>query len=161
MKSKKAKSKKAPAWFLVVTRSGFEVGPTVPFVLGAIQTPIGARPESAESAKKELADLIESMRDSGYGVSIQDCKDVVRDLVVTSNGLNSLLWEPVDGCKMPDCDGLIEVLWARYGKYIVEGEYSIDDGIFREFNASEIAKIKKALQVRRGIKNARTPAGRR
>src|SRR5688572_18630122 len=104
-------SEAEPAWFRVVTRSGFSVGPTIPFIFGATQTPIGARPPSAQVAKQALADLIESMRDSRYGVSIQLCKYPVGDLVVTSNGLESLIWQSIDRCEMPDYSGLIEVLW--------------------------------------------------
>ena len=67
-------------------------------------------------------------------------------LVVTGNGLNSLTWQSIDGCEMPGYSGLIEVLWTRYGQFLIDGEYSVEHRLFRPFNAEEVGWIEAALR---------------
>ena len=53
----------------------FHNGPSVPFLFGAIQNPIGVRPRSEEAAKDGLRRLLSALRQApkGHGIRIVSC----------------------------------------------------------------------------------------
>lgn len=133
-----------PAWFLIVTNyPGLHVGPTVPFLVGAIRDPVGEAPESRSTAQEELHSLLEKMRigtPTGYGVRIQWCTTVDAFVVgLVSHGA-SLSWEPHE-LDASTIEGLFGKLWERYGDYICEGKYS-KNGDWHRFSEQEIAAIR-------------------
>ena len=125
----------------------FHMGPTIPFVLGAIQVPIGRPPRTDAIAKDSLRQLLKALRDTsrGHGVRIQWCLTTGAHVVTANPFVEGLDWEAIDGCVPPNLDGLFEMLWARYGAFILAGDYSIDGRVWHPFTPDEVRKIEKTL----------------
>lgn len=124
------------------------MGPTIPFLLGGLETPVGAPFKSERAAKARLRALLMTIQEEAgtdYAVRLIWCAGTQAHVLTPSAFTESFGWDPIDGCLMPDLDGLIEVLWVRYGEPIRTANYSIDDRLWHEFTSTEIAKIKSTL----------------
>src|SRR5262245_28928424 len=120
------------------------MGPTVPFVLGALQQPIGVAPETSEAGLEKLRRLLTALRTapSGRGVRVQWCANI-RAYVATSMPLiDGLAWD-VQDCDPNDLEKLVHALWQMYGSFIMAGEYSIDDFVWHRFTSDEIRNIEE------------------
>lgn len=138
-----------PPWFRIVSEyPDFHNGPTIPFLIGALQQPIGTRFANKASARAALRALLETIADEAteeHGVRLFSCP-TIKEYVLTDNGLwDSFSWEPINGCAPPNLDCLFEILWTRYGEPIVEGTYSLDDRVWREFTEEEKKTIAEVL----------------
>jgi hypothetical protein len=123
------------------------MGPTIPFVLGAIQVPIGRPIRTEAIAKDNLRELLKALREApkGHGVRIQWCLTTRAHVVTANPFVEGLDWEALDGCVPPNLDGLFDVLWERYGTFILAGDYSIDDLVWHPFTPDEVKKIEETL----------------
>jgi hypothetical protein len=126
------------------------MGPTVPFVLGALQEPIGTAPPSEHSGRDKLRQLLLelSTASAGHGVRIQWCRDIGAHIATNIPFVDGLEWE-VDGADPRDLVSLVDALWASYGDVILAGEYSIEHREWRRFTADEILAIEVTLGRRR------------
>ena len=112
------------------------MGPTVSFVLGAVQRPIGAAPEDEAAGSDKLRHLLTTLQaaPSSRGVRIQWC-GTVRAYVATSMPfVDGLVWD-VQGCDSNDFEKLVDTLWRLYGSSIMVGDYSIDDLVWHPFTS--------------------------
>ena len=94
-------------WFRIVEfYPDFHMGPTIPFVLGAIQEPIGRPPCTEAIAKDNLRDLLKALREApkGHGVRIVWCQPTGAHVVTANPFVEGLDWEPIDGCAPPNFD---------------------------------------------------------
>src|SRR5436190_20914271 len=85
-----------PDWFRIVRHYPNQIGPTVPFLLGAIRDPVGEVPTSRASAQVELRDLLGRMYDEivpDYGVNIQWCETTDAFVVAPIWPGRSLTWQ--------------------------------------------------------------------
>jgi hypothetical protein len=138
-----------PPWYRIVKcYPDFHNGPTVPFLLGALQTPIGALFPNEKAAKQRLRWLLDTVHQdapSGCGVRLQWCGPTRVHVLAECSLLDGFYWDRIDGCVMPDFGGLFDKLWALYGREIVNGTYSITDGEWAAFTAEERQQIQAAL----------------
>lgn len=139
-------------WFQIVDRyPDFHMGPTIPFVLGATLSRVGRRPFSERAAKNLLSDLLATIHREatlpGLGVRLVWCANVHSHVITPNPFDDRFSWNPVDGCAEPDYDGLLEVVWNRYGDAIAEGTYSLEDRVWRRFSREERLKIKATLRA--------------
>jgi len=131
----------------IIENPNLHMGPTVPFVFGAMQRPIGAPPEDKEAGRTKLGRLLTTLRTAppGRGVRIQWCRNI-KAYVATPMPFvdDGLAWE-VQGCNPNDPEMLLDVLWQLYGSSIMAGEYSIDDNVWHPFTLDEIRTIEDLL----------------
>ena len=122
------------------------MGPTVSFILGAVQRPIGAAPEDEETGRDKLRRLLTTLRaaPSGRGVRIQWCGNIRAYVATSMPFVDGLAWE-VQGCDSSDPEKLVEALWQMYASYITAGEYSIDDLVWHPYTLDEIRTIEGLL----------------
>ena len=135
-----------PAWLRILEHRrefGFKIGPTLPFVLGAIQEAIGKAPSSRADGQRTLHNLLRAIEASGCGVEILWCP-TTNAYVACSCGGDSLNWRDVDELGA-SIDSLAASLWNRYGDAISSGKYSKNDD-WHEFTADEAMRIKAVLQ---------------
>jgi hypothetical protein len=138
-------------WFRIVRfYPDFHMGPTIPFLVGATQVPIGRLPDSEEIAKNALRNLLKAFQESSeaMGVRIQWCNSTGAHVMTVSPFVDRFDWEPIDGCVPPDWDCLFSVLWRRYGDFISAGEYSIDAHVWHRFFPDELEKIEITLSMK-------------
>ena len=125
----------------------FHMGPSIPFVLGAIQEPAGKPFPFEALARLGLGELLEAFRatSKGHGIRIRWCH-MIRAHVVTSNPfIDGLHWDTIGGCTPPDFERLFDVLWERYGAAISAGEFSIERRVWRPFTQSEFRTIEETF----------------
>lgn len=136
----------ASALRIIEDYPNLHMGPTVPFVLGALQQPIGVPPESSEAAREQLRALLTTLRAAPRrrGVRVQWCGNIRAYVATSMPFVNGLAWD-VQGCDPNDFDGLVDTLWQLYGPFITDGEYSIDDFLWHRLSASEIRTIEELL----------------
>ena len=138
-----------PQWFSIVKcYPDFHNGPTVPFLLGSLQDPIGALFGSEDLAKDRLRWLLATMREqarAGSGVRLQWCGPTHAHVVADQPLLDGFYWDPIDGCEIPDLDRLFEKVWEHYGSEIIDGAYSITNREWNPFTPEEREKIKATL----------------
>ena len=120
------------------------MGPSVPFVLGALQRPIGQRIVNEHEGRAALRDLILALKRApqGRGVRIQWCRNIKAYVATSMPFVDGLAWD-VECCSPDDFDGLIEALWRMYGSFIQAGEYSIDDYVWHPLTAEERSTIEQ------------------
>lgn len=125
----------------------FHMGPTIPFLLGSIQKPVGRPFDTETIAKEGLRELLQALREPSdrHGVRIQWCDFTGAHVVTTNPFVDGLDWENIDGCVPPNVDGLLDALWARYGAVIVAAEFSIVDRAWQPFTSDEVKKIEETL----------------
>lgn len=130
----------------IIENPNLHMGPTVSFVLGAVQSPIGSPPEDESGGRTKLRRLIVTLRTAppGRGVRIQWCRDIRAYVATTMPFIDGLAWD-VEGCDPNDPEELVDVLWQLYGASIMDGEYSIDDHAWHRFTPDEISTIKDLL----------------
>ena len=123
------------------------MGPTVSFVLGAIQRPIGAAPADETAGRDKLRGLLTTLRaaPSGRGVRIQWCGNIRAYVATSMPFVDGLAWE-VQGCDSNDLEKLVDALWQMYGSSIMAAEYSIDDLVWHPFTLDEIRTIEDLLE---------------
>jgi hypothetical protein len=120
----------------------------VPFVVGALQEPIGAPPIDEKNGRQALSGLLTELRDAprGRGVRIQWCGNIKAYVATSMPFVDGLAWD-VTACKPDDFQGLVDSLWELYGVSIMAGEFSIDGYAWHPLTPDEIETIG---QLRRG-----------
>ena len=112
-----------PAWLRIVGNPQLKVGPTVPFIVGAIRDPIGAAPDSRAAGMEELLELLRMMdEEAPAGISIQWCPSVAAYIAACVTG-PGLTWHTT-GFDVASRDALGARLWDLYGNVITKGHYS-------------------------------------
>lgn len=136
-------------WFRIVRfYPRLSVGPSILFVVGSVQDPIGAAPVTKALAKSQMRKLLVQMHDetpSGYGVQILWCPTIKAYVVTADRGGEASRMTTVDGRELRDVDSQLEFLWELYGDEISEGRYSIDDQLWHGFTAEEQGTIREIL----------------
>ena len=135
----------APAWFRIVSNPGLKVGPTLPFIVGAIRDPIGAAPDSRAAGNEELLQLLRMMDEeapANYGIGIQWCPSVAAYVAACVIG-PGLTWHNT-GFDATSRDALGARLWDLYGDVIAEGHYS-KNGDWHRFTDAELKTIRRIL----------------
>jgi hypothetical protein len=124
------------------------MGPTVPFVLGALRQPIGSAPVDENEGRKALTDLLSELRAAPprRGVRIQWCTNIKAYVATSMPFVDGLAWD-VTECKPDDFQRLVNRLWDLYGASIMAGQFSIDDYAWRSLTRDEIETIE---QLRHG-----------
>src|SRR5262249_48620570 len=117
---------------------GLHMGPTVPFVLGALQTPIGSAPVNEEEGRKALTDVLSELRAAPprRGIRIQWCANIKAYVATSMPFIDGLAWDVTD-CDPEDFQGLVDRLWGLYGASIMAGEFSIDDYVWHSLTPDE------------------------
>jgi hypothetical protein len=123
------------------------MGPTISFVLGALQQPIGVAPESVEGGREKLRRLLTALRTSppGRGVRIQWCGNIRAYVATSMPFVDGLAWD-VQGCDPNNLEKLVDALWQLYGSFIMAGEYSIDDHVWHPLTSDETSTIEDLLE---------------
>lgn len=85
-----------PDWYRIVTdyRPRWNVGPTVPFVFGAVRKPMGEAPTSRGEAQMELHGLLMRFYNEVapcFGTRLQPC--ITAGLVLAPTGANYFEWD--------------------------------------------------------------------
>lgn len=124
------------------------MGPTVSFVLGALQRPIGVAPESAEIGREKLKRLLTALRTAppGRGVRVQWCGNIRAYVATSMPFVDGLAWD-VQGCDSNNLETLVDALWQLYGSFIMASEYSIDEFAWRRFTSDEITIIERLVDA--------------
>jgi len=127
------------------------MGPTVSFVFGALQQPIGVAPASAEVGREKLRRLLTALRTAppGRGVRVQWCGNIRAYVATRMPFVDGLAWD-VQGCDPNNLETLVDALWQLYGSFIMAGEYSIDDFVSHRFTADEIRTIEELVDAADG-----------
>ena len=127
------------------------MGPTVSFVFGALQQPIGVAPESAEVGREKLRRLLTALRTAppGRGVRVQWCGNIRAYVATSMPFVDGLAWD-VQGCDPNNLEKLVDALWQLYGSFIMAGEYSIDDFVWHRFTTDEIRTIEELVDAADG-----------
>ena len=122
------------------------MGPTVSFVLGARQRPIGAAPENAHVGRTKMRRFLTTLRAAppGRGVRIQWCANIKAYVATSMPFVDGVAWD-VQDCDPNDLEALVGALWQLYGSFIMAGEYSIDDFVWHCFTSDEIRTIEELL----------------
>lgn len=122
------------------------MGPTVSFVVGALQQPIGAAPADESAGRDGLRQLLAKLRTApaGRGVRIQWCANIKAYVATSMPFVDGLAWD-VEDCEGNDFEGLLASLWRLYGAFIMVGEFSIDDYVWHSLTSDEIGTIKGLL----------------
>lgn len=122
------------------------MGPTVSFVVGALQQPIGAAPVDEQAGRDGLRQLLAKLRTApaGRGVRIQWCANIKAYVATSMPFVDGLAWD-VERCEGDDFEGLLDSLWRLYGTFIMAGEFSIDDNVWHSLTSDEIRTIKRLL----------------
>lgn len=123
------------------------MGPSVLFVLGALQQPIGRQIPDGSEGRAALRQLLSDLQRApqGRGVRIQWCRNIKAYVATNMPFVDGLAWD-VEGCSPEDFEGLIEVLWQMYGSFIQAGEYSIDDYVWHPLTAEERSTIEEIIR---------------
>ena len=136
-----------PDWFRIVNEYGWEVGPTLPFILGAIRKPRGEAPGSRAVGQKEFHALltrIDQETHAGYGVNIQWCEEPGTYVVAPQTGSLCLTW--ANTIQAHNVDTLAAALWTLYGDWISESKYS-KNGDWHVFTEIELKRIRDVLDA--------------
>jgi hypothetical protein len=122
------------------------MGPTVSFVLGALQQPIGVAPQNTEVGREKLRHLLTMLRTAppGRGVRVQWCANIRAYVATSMPFVDGLAWD-VQGCDPNDLEKLVGALWQLYGSSIMVGDYSIDDLVWHPFTSDEVKTIEDLL----------------
>ena len=134
-----------PTWLQLICNLRLKVGPTLPFIVGAIRDPIGAAPDDRASGQKELFELLRMMDEEApddCGISIQYCSTVDAHVAtcVTKSGLT---WDR-SGFDVAHRDALGAKLWECYGDVIANGHYS-KNATWHGFTEGELRTIRTVL----------------
>ncbi len=123
------------------------MGPTVSFVLGALQQPIGVAPESAEVGREKLRRLLTALRTAppNRGVRVQWCGNIRAYVATSMPFVDGLAWD-IQGCDPNNVEELVDALWELYGSSIMAGEYSIDDHVWHPLTSKETSTIEDLLE---------------
>ena len=123
------------------------MGPTLSFVLGALQQPIGVAPESTEGGREKLRGLLTVLRTAppGRGVRVQWCGNIRAYVATSMPFVEGLAWD-VQGCDPNNLEELVDALWQLYGSFIMAGEYSIDDHVWHPLTSDETSTIEDLLE---------------
>ena len=135
-----------PAWLRIVRNPQLKVGPTLPFIVGAIRAPLGDAPGSRTTGQEELFELLRMMDEEApadCGISIQLCTSVDAHVVacITEPGLT---WH-TSGIDATSRDALGGRLWELYGDVIATGRYS-KNGDWYRFSEPELKAIRTVLR---------------
>lgn len=133
---------------IVESYPGNHMGPTLPFLFGAMQEPVGEAPATEAAASAALRELLDALSDAPehHGVRIQRC-DTIHEYVVAQHPFTSgLSWDEIDGVKPATLDELVALLWARYGRMIMAGEFSFTDGEWHRLWPGEMGRIESTLR---------------
>ena len=124
------------------------MGPTVCFVLGAVQQPIGSAPEDEQTGRDRLNRLLNILRTApaGRGIRIQWCGNIRAHVATSMPLVDGLAWD-VQGCDPDDLEKLVDALWQMYGSFIMAGEYSIDDYVWHPLTTDEVRTIEELLRA--------------
>ena len=127
------------------------MGPTVSFVLGALQQPVGASPADPQIGRDKLRRLLSALRAAppGRGVRVQWCANIRAYVATSMPFVDGLAWD-VQGCDANDFENLVDALWQLYGSFIMDGEYSIDDFAWHQFTSDEVKTIEELLAAADG-----------
>jgi hypothetical protein len=145
------------------TEFGFERGPTIPFILGALRQPIGF-PATRDESKKQLRDLLVDMRDGLQGpacVVIRRCGGIdalVVELLDSEPKGPRRIASPLDPTRalyheatlgVHDIESLTAALWTLHRDPLSTGRFSRDRDSqdWREFRDWERERIRKALEA--------------
>jgi hypothetical protein len=149
-----------PLWLRIVKSTRFSVGPTIPFILGALKGDSGT---DQQPGKTELHDLLLAMRDdvAPEYVSIQSCPDIGAHVVVansppppkdrpriasTEHPGRALYYRDLDKYQVNDLEALVEALWEIHKDAISSGRFSRRNLEWQEFN-DEDRKIIAAAKL--------------
>ena len=137
-----------PAWFRIVNNPSLNVGPTLPFIVGAIRDPIGASPDRRATGDQELGRLLCMMDNEApadCGISIQWCPGVDAHVAACVRPGNGLSWNTTD-FDVGSRDALAARLCDLYGDVIARGQYS-KNGAWHHFTDAELRNIRRVLDV--------------
>lgn len=99
-------------------------GPSVRFLIGACQTPIGSKFETEESAKdatKKMFEEIFNFRDNnGFIAFMSICTDIEMNNAIVVQLTYEGRWSKSKNTKTFD------EVWERHGEEIINGEYEIN-----------------------------------
>ena len=134
-----------PAWLRILRNLQLKVGPTLPFIMGAIRDPLGDAPGSRPTGQEEFFELLRMMDEEApadCGISIQWCPSVAAHVAafVTEPGLT---WH-ASGFDATSRDALGARLWDLYGDVIASGHYS-KNGNWHHFTEGELKTIRTVL----------------
>lgn len=152
-----------PDWFRVIKDCGFDNGPTLPFIMGAIRTPLGEAPPSRAEGQVELHQLLTRMDaealEDGYGIFIEMCLKLHVYVAAKRRPAQvSLDWQ--NSLKAHNVATLTAELWGMYGDFIERGEYS-KNGTWHPFTRSEKARIRKTLGILSATKKTQAASKKR
>lgn len=138
-------------WFRIVKfyPTPQRIGPSVPFVLGAIQRPVGAVPDSEDIAKQKLLRLLTQMHDetpNGFGIQILWCSTIKAYVVTADRWSESSKLTTSDEKQLVRVEAHFDFLWNLYGHEILRGHYSIDDQVWHAFKDDEEPTIHATLR---------------
>lgn len=153
----------AAAWFRIVKDYPNKVGPTIPFILGALRRPVGAV-AAPDASRAELRALLVAMRDdtpAPHNVVIQGCTTLGEPVVALSDHQpggfirldsvskpgRALYCGPSYGADVHDFESLAEALWERYAQVISEGRFSFRNRTWHPFDQAERAKLKSHCNI--------------
>ena len=105
---------------------GFETGPTIPFLLGAMRQPIGD-PSSPEAGRRELGELVAQFQ---VHAKLQWCHGI-EEFAVVARGPQTpfTISDPtgaLKGIDPEDVSAMTDALWTRYQEFITTGRFSRD-----------------------------------
>lgn len=146
--------------WLRIARS-FPRGPSIPYILGALRTPIGAV-FSDEASRAQLLDLLVTLRDAPEHVCVQRCPDLGAHIVHPVNGPEAaegrpciasmtysgraLHFEPIPGYQIDTVLSLADALWDLYREPISAGTFSRSwGGNWHKFDSDERKRIEDQL----------------
>jgi hypothetical protein len=130
------------AFRIIEDYPNLHMGPTVLFVLGALQQPIGAAPANEYEGREKLTRMLSALGNAptGRGVRIQWCATIKAYVATSMPFVDGLAWD-VQGCESDDFEGLVDMLWRVYGTFIMAAEFSIDDRVWHRLTSEEIETI--------------------
>lgn len=152
-----------PPWLRIVQdHPTNKIGPTIPFLLGALRSPVG-EVRDVPTSRKELGALLVEMCDeplAPWHVVIQPCgtpeKLVVNMSDVAPPGYiriespskkgRALYCYPIHGADIHDVDSLEDALWTLWGDVISRGDFSYVDGKWTPFTRFDKNDIATALR---------------
>ena len=155
-----------PKWFRLVNYYNEEVSyaPTIPFVLGAIRTPIGKPAEDENDCIDELRKLIQSVIEDtpeGYVIQLHRCGQIGEPVLVPcldrlmcipGNPLSSKRQERVTvladdefvSSGLDELEAIVEILWEELGDAILDRRFSFSrrTGEYRKYNDRDFEIIR-------------------
>lgn len=141
-----------PDWLKVIEAWRVQPGkraPTLSFLYGALQIPIGSVPPDEHQAREEFLRLLKSIEQyqcDGQYTKIERCQNLSGEFVISieddSQSSNQNLVYRADEISQEKSR---EVVWASIRDHIMNGAYSFNKNRYGPFLEVEVQLIEKAL----------------